>query len=295
MFGRLMTAMVTPFDHQNELDLANLAPLVEHLIQSGTTALVVCGTTGESPTLSHDEKLALFAEVVRLCAGRIPVIAGTGSNSTKDSVQLTKEAEELRVDGFLLVAPYYNRPSQDGLYQHFLTVAKSTHKPIILYNIPSRTGVNLQPDTIVRLAEQANIVGVKESTGDFTQIAHLIAKTPHDFLVYSGDDKFTLPIMAMGGSGVVSVASHLVGLRMSEMIEAVQHGDLPRAQSIHYELLPLFEELFRTSNPVLVKAALSMIDIPVGRVRSPLFDATSEEKRSLRRVLEKVLDLDRVH
>lgn len=295
MFGQLLTAMVTPFDDEGRLDLQKLPLLVDHLLQTGTTALIVCGTTGESPTLEHDEKLELFSETVRLCRGKVPVIAGTGSNSTKESQRLTQEVEALGVDGFLLVAPYYNRPSQEGLYQHFSAVAHATDKPVILYNIPARTGVNLQVDTVVRSAEHANIIGVKESTGDFTQIANLIANTPQDFLVYSGDDKFTLPILALGGAGVVSVASHVVGSQMAEMIQAVKQGDLSRAQTLHYKLLPLFEELFRTSNPVLVKAALSMIDVPVGKVRPPLVDATVEEKRSLRRVLEKVIDLEIVH
>ncbi len=295
MFGPLVTAMVTPFDDILRLDLSRLPAVIEHLIDTGTTGLVVCGTTGEAPTLTTEEKLALIQATVRIVAGRIPVIAGTGTNSTEASIELTKEAEDLGVDGFLIVAPYYNKPSQEGIYQHFKRIALSTDKPIVIYNIPGRTSVNIQSDTIVNLAQISNIVGVKESSGDFAQISRVISQTPEHFFVYSGDDKYTVPIMALGGVGVISVASHLVGRDMSRMVEAMNTFDLLEARRIHHQLLPLFEELFKNSNPVLVKAGLDMIDIAAGPVRLPLVDATFDEKRSLRKVLSSVINLAQLH
>ncbi|PWI58231.1 4-hydroxy-tetrahydrodipicolinate synthase [Sulfoacidibacillus thermotolerans] len=295
MFGQLVTAMVTPFDDSLELALDRLPKLIDHLIATGTTGLVVSGTTGESATLTHREKLTLFEETVRHVNGRIPVIAGTGGNNTAEAIAFTKEVDQLHVDAFLLVAPYYNKPSQEGLYQHFKSVAQVTDKPIIVYNIPGRTSVNITPETIIRLAEIDNIVAVKESSGDFTQISRIIGETPEDFYVYSGDDKFTLPILALGGHGVVSVASHVVGDPMSAMLHAFFDGDLNEARRLHHRLMPLFEGLFKTSNPVLVKAALEMLNVRVGSVRLPLVAATPEELRELRRTLGTLLDLTIVH
>lgn len=295
MFGQLVTAMVTPFDDSLELALDRLPKLIDHLIATGTTGLVVSGTTGESATLTHREKLTLFEETVRHVNGRIPVIAGTGGNNTAEAIAFTKEVDQLHVDAFLLVAPYYNKPSQEGLYQHFKSVAQVTDKPIIVYNIPGRTSVNITPETILRLAEIDNIVAVKESSGDFTQISRIIGETPEDFYVYSGDDKFTLPILALGGHGVVSVASHVVGDPMSAMLHAFFDGDLNEARRLHHRLMPLFEGLFKTSNPVLVKAALEMLNVRVGSVRLPLVAATPEELRELRRTLGTLLDLTIVH
>lgn len=295
MFGRLLTAMVTPFTSTLQLDTSRLARLIDHLIASGTTALVASGTTGESPTLTNAEKLSLFEECLRLSAGRVPVIAGTGCNDTTETVAFTQEVESLGIHGFLIVAPYYNKPSQEGLYRHFRAVAECTEKPILVYNIPGRTGVNIQVETMVQLAKTENIVGIKESSGDFTQISRMIGETPDDFIVYSGDDKFTLPILALGGDGVISVASHLVGTQMSQMIDAFFSGEIDFAKRLHHQMFPLFEELFKTSNPVLVKAALSILDVPVGGVRLPLVEATSEEKRELRRVLGKIVNLIPLH
>lgn len=295
MFGRLLTAMVTPFTEDFQLDLGRLHALVEHLIGTGTTALVVCGTTGESPTLTHEEKLLLFAETVKLCAGRIPVIAGTGSYNTAEAAAFTKEVDALGVAGFLQVAPYYNKPSQEGLYRHFATVAEMTDKPILIYNIPGRTSVNVSVETMLRLAQIPSIVGVKESSGDFTQISRMIGETPDNFVVYSGDDKYTLPILALGGVGIVSVASHVAGMQISQMMEAFFAHDSVAAMHAHHALMPLYEELFRTSNPVLVKEALGMVDIPVGGVRLPLVEATQEERRSLRRILSRYATLSTLH
>ncbi|MCY0900930.1 MAG: 4-hydroxy-tetrahydrodipicolinate synthase [Firmicutes bacterium] len=295
MFGRLVTAMVTPFADDLRLDVSRLEVLVEHLLATGTTAIVVAGTTGESPTLTESERMTLCRETVRIVAGRVPVIAGTGSYSTAEAEELTREADEVGASAFLQVAPYYNKPSQEGLYRHFCKVAEVTNKPILLYNIPARTGVNLSVETIVRLSRVPNIVGVKESSGDFTQISRIISETPEDFILYSGDDKYTLPILALGGVGVVSVAAHVVGHAMTAMIEAFFSRDVQSAMRRHHELMPLFEELFRTSNPVMVKTALALIDVPAGGVRQPLVDATPEERRGLRRVLGQHVDLSTVH
>ncbi len=295
MFGHLLTAMVTPYDSSLQLDLARLPRLIDHLIATGTTGLVVCGTTGESSTLSHREKLLLIEETVRLCAGRIPVIAGTGTNDTAATAEFTREAEQLLVDGFLVVAPYYNKPSQEGLYQHFSAVADAVQKPVIVYNIPGRTAVNIQPETLCRMAQSSQIVGVKESSGDFTQISRMIGETPEDFFVYSGDDKYTLPMLALGAAGVVSVASHVVGDHITSMLQAFFEGDLAAARQIHHRLMPLFEGLFKTSNPVLTKVALDMLGVPVGEVRLPLAPATSEERRELRRTLGAIVELAPVH
>ena len=287
MFGRLITAMVTPFDQKGELDLSRLPRLIDHLLSTGTEGLVICGTTGESPTLSHVEKLALFSATVEYVAGKVPVIAGTGGYDTRSAVQFTREVDKLGVDGFLQVSPYYNKPTQEGLFQHFKEIAGSTDKPVIIYNIPGRTAVNVQVETMVRLAGIPNIVATKESSGDFAQISRMISETPDDFMVYSGDDKYALPIMALGGTGVVSVAAHVVGNAMSDMVNAFFAGDLSKARNLHHELFPVFEGLFRTTNPVLVKESLNLIGVPVGSVRLPLVSATTKEKQELKEVLSK--------
>ncbi|GAB7388277.1 4-hydroxy-tetrahydrodipicolinate synthase [Bacillaceae bacterium] len=276
-FGTLITAMVTPFDDELRVDLTKTTALVEHLIHTGSDAIVVAGTTGESPTLTKEEKLELFAHVVKTANGRAKVIAGTGGNNTSESIALTKKAEELGVDGIMLVVPYYNKPSQEGMYQHFKAIAESTSLPIMLYNIPGRSAVNMSVETVVRLAEIDNIVAIKEASGDLSQMAFIIEKTPDDFALYSGDDKFTLPVLAIGGKGVVSVASHVVGHEMKEMMQAFAAGDLQKAAAMHRELLPLFEGLFIAPNPVPVKKALQLKGLDVGSVRLPLVPLTAEE------------------
>ncbi len=295
MFGRLLTAMVTPFDADLRLDLRRVPALVDHLVETGTTALVVCGTTGEWPTLTPVERMQLFEAAVAAAANRVPVIAGTGLFSTAETVAFTRDVSALGVNGFSVVAPYYNKPSQDGLFRHYARVAEATDKPIMVYNIPSRTGVNIAHRTMVRIAEIENVVGVKEASGDLTQIAWILRDAPPGFLVYSGDDKYALPVMAMGGEGVVSVAAHVVGGSLRRLTEAVAVADMETARLEHLRLLPLFEELFKTTNPVLVKAALAMMGLPVGGVREPLVDATAVEKRELRRVLGNVIKLPAVH
>ena len=221
-FGNVLTAMVTPFNQNGDIDFEATKGLVNHLIANGSDGLVVAGTTGESPTLSHDEKVALFKYVVEVVNGRVPVIAGTGSNNTKESIELTKEAELVGVDGIMLVAPYYNKPSQEGMFQHFRAIATSTVLPIMLYNIPGRSVVNMEADTIIRLSRLENIVSVKEASGDLDQVAEIISKTSDNFSVYTGDDSMTLPTLSIGGTGVVSVASHIIGNEMQEMVQQFQ-------------------------------------------------------------------------
>jgi 4-hydroxy-tetrahydrodipicolinate synthase len=278
-FGRLVTALVTPFDAQLNVDKQKTEALVEHLIATGSTALVVAGTTGESPTLTGQEKVDLYRHVVEVVDGRIPVIAGTGSNNTAASVELTQKAVEAGVDGIMLVVPYYNKPSQEGLYQHFKTVAQSTKLPVMLYNIPGRSVINMKAETVIRLANDVeNIVAIKEASDDLSQMAVIIEETADDFVLYTGDDKMTLPCMSIGGKGVVSVASHVIGNEMTEMIETFVAGDIAKASALHRKLLPIFEGLFIAANPTPVKFALTLKGIEVGGVRLPLVPLTEKEQ-----------------
>jgi 4-hydroxy-tetrahydrodipicolinate synthase len=268
--GRLLTAMVTPFDARGEVDYQQAKRLALSLLDSGSDGLVVSGTTGESPTLSREEKLRLFAETKSALGNRGTVVAGTGSYSTKESQELTKEAEKTGVDACLLVVPYYNRPTQQGLWEHFKAIAQSTTLPCILYNVPSRTVTNLAADTVIKLSQIDNIVGVKEASGNLGQIAEIIQGTKEDFLVYSGNDSDTFPILALGGYGVISVASHLVGIQIKDMMEKFLDGKPQEAAKIHRHLLPLVNALFIVSNPMPVKWALNYVGFPVGKPRLPL-------------------------
>lgn len=287
-FGRLLTAMVTPFDGNLQVDRKKTEELVEHLISTGTTALVVAGTTGESPTLTSEEKLALYRHVVEIVDGRIPVIAGTGSNNTAASIEMTQKAQDTGVDGIMLVVPYYNKPSQEGMYQHFKAVASSTHLPVMLYNIPGRSVVNMKVETVVRLAQDVqNIVAIKEANSDLTQMSEIIDQTSSDFVLYTGDDKMTLPCLSVGGTGVISVASHVIGKEMTEMIDLFLSGQIDKASSLHRKLLPIFEGLFITSNPSPTKAALAMNGLNVGGVRLPLVPCNENEKEFIQGLLNK--------
>ena len=268
--GRLLTAMVTPFDEKGEVDYEQAKKLALALLNSGSDGLVVVGTTGESPTLIRQEEYRLFAEVKSAIGERGVVIAGTGSNSTAEALVATREAERIGVDACLLVVPYYNKPSPEGLYQHFKTIAEGTSLPCILYNVPSRTVTNLSADTVIRLSQIDNIVGVKEASGNLEQIAKIISDTRDDFLIWSGNDSDTLPILALGGYGVISVASHLVGNQIKEMIDNFVSGKSEEAATIHRHLLPLVNALFIVSNPAPVKYALNQIGFRVGKPRLPL-------------------------
>jgi len=285
-FGQVLTAMVTPFDQNEEIDFPAVTNLVEHLIANGTDGLVVAGTTGESPTLTTEEKVELFKFVVKTVNGRVPVIAGTGSNNTRASISLTKLAEEAGVDGIMLVAPYYNKPSQEGLYQHFKAIAQATALPIMLYNIPGRSVVNISVETIVRLSQIPNIVAVKEASGNLDAMAQIISETPDDFSLYSGDDGLTLPVLAIGGAGIVSVASHIIGNEMQDMVNSFRSGNLQAAAEKHRSLLPIMKALFAAPSPGPVKAALNMNGVPVGGVRLPMIPLNEVELASLKKALQ---------
>lgn len=286
--GKVITAMVTPIHpEKDKVCKKRIHHLVNHLIANGSDGLVVAGTTGESPTLSHDEKIKLFRQVIETNAGRAKLIAGTGSNNTAETIAFTKEVAELGgIDAVLVVAPYYNKPNQDGLYAHFVAVAEASDIPVVIYNIPGRSVVNIEPETIIRLAKLPNIVGVKESSGNLDNISKIIAETPEDFLVYSGDDSLTLPILAVGGDGVISVASHVVGKEMQMMIQAFARGEVQKAASIHRSLLPIMNGLFAVPNPAPTKYLLNQQGISVGPVRLPLVDLNAEQGTKLQAILE---------
>lgn len=287
-FGRVSTAMVTPFNRKGHIDFAKTTKLINYLIDHGTESLVVAGTTGESPTLSKEEKLALFDHVVKIVNKRIPVIAGTGSNNTYASIELTKRAAQLGVDGIMLVAPYYNKPNQEGLYQHFKIVADSTSLPVMIYNIPGRTAVTIHPETVIRLSKVANIIAVKEASGDLNAMAHIIANTDDDFLLYSGDDSLTIPVLSIGGTGVVSVASHVIGKELQEMVQAFFEGNHEKAAKLHQKLLPMMQGLFAAPSPAPVKTALQIMGLDVGSVRLPLVGLTEHERNALNSLLNEI-------
>ena len=270
-FGRIATAMVTPFDRKGHIDFSKTTQLVNYLIANGSESLVVCGTTGESPTLSKEEKLALIDHVIKVVNKRVPVIAGTGSYNTYESIELTKKAENLGADAIMLVAPYYNKPNQEGLYQHFKSVAEETALPILLYNIPGRSVVNVEPETIIALSQIKNIVAVKEASGNLNKMTKIIANTPDHFELYTGDDGNTLPVLSIGGVGVISVAAHVIGNEMQEMVKKFLDGQISEAAKLHQKLLPIMVELFKAPNPVPVKTALQMKGLDVGTVRFHLY------------------------
>ena len=288
-FGRVLTAMITPFKEDGSVNYAVAEQLAVHLADRGTDSLVVCGTTGESPTMTWDEEYELFQVVQKAVAGKALVIAGAGSNSTKEAVIATQKAAKLGLDGCLQVVPYYNKPPQEGLYNHFRAIAQSAPElPIMLYNIPGRTGQNMLPETVARLAEIPNIVAVKEASGNLDQASQIRCLTSPEFAIYSGDDSLTLPMLAVGGSGVVSVASHLVGEQLQQMIKAFEAGQVQVATQIHLQLFDLFKALFLTTNPILVKTALKLQGWDVGSTRPPLCDPPVEVTQKLKDVLSQL-------
>lgn len=284
-FGHVLTAMVTPFNSGGQIDFDKMTSLIEHLLANGTEGLVVTGTTGESAVLSIEEMTMVYAHVVSVVNKRVPVLAGTGTNDTRESITMTKVAEEHGVDGIMLVTPYYNRPNQAGLYEHFKAIAQMTTLPIMLYNIPSRCSVHMEAETIIHLSEIDNIVAVKEASGDLDQVATIIRKTAADFYVYSGDDSMALPMMAIGAVGIVSVASHIIGNEINEMITTFLHGNTKQATAIHLENFPIMRGLFLAPSPAPVKAALKIKGIDVGSVRPPLVDLTKSELSTLKRIV----------
>jgi len=291
-FGRLLTAMVTPFRDDLSLDDAKTAALARYLVDHGSDGVVVCGTTGESPTLSTSEKERLFRIVKEAVGDRGTVVAGSGNYNTAESIELTRIAERCGLDGAMLVVPYYNNPPQEGLYRHFKMVAESTALPILLYNVPGRTVRNMESATVARLAEVPNIVGIKEASKNMEQVTEILANTPPEFLVYSGDDALTLPMLALGAVGVVSVVSHVAGPQIRSMIDAFVAGDTAGAAAWQRRLLPLFQACFITTSPIPIKEALALRGIPgpggCGGLRPPLLDAGEKERAALREALGKL-------
>lgn len=285
--GRLLTAMVTPFGADGKVDYGQTKKLASALLDSGSDGVVVVGTTGESPTVTWEEEYRLFGEVKQAVGERGAVIAGTGSNNTMEALEATKEAEHIGVDACLLVVPYYNKPTQEGLYQHFKTIAQGTKLPCILYNVPSRTVANLSADTVIKLSQIDNIVGIKEASGHFEQIAKIIGNTRDDFLVWSGNDGDTFPILAIGGYGVISVISHLVGKQIQEMIESFVSGKIDRAAAIHRHLLPLVDAMFVVTSPIPIKYALNYVGFNVGKLRLPLTEPDEKSAAFIRDTLKK--------
>src|SRR5690625_1936681 len=287
--GRLITAMVTPFNEDGEIDYLQTRQLIDHLLNHGSEGLVITGTTGESPTLSFNEKVNLYKFVVDYVNGKVPIIAGTGTNNTRESIELTQVADDQGVDGIMLVTPYYNRPTQRGLYEHFKQIADSTDLPVMLYNIPGRSAVNLNIETVIKLSEINNIVALKDATGNIENMIEIIQKTADDFLLYSGDDGLTLPVLSIGGHGVVSVASHIIGDHMQQMIHNYLDGRVSEAGHINQNILPIINALFAQSSPSPVKAALNMAGVDVGGVRLPLVDLTQDEQKLLQKIIHQQL------
>jgi 4-hydroxy-tetrahydrodipicolinate synthase len=290
-WGRVITAMATPFDDSGKLDEPGAERLVRHLVENASEAVVVSGTTGESPTLSDDEKLALVEIAVKASEGKAKVLAGTSTYDTAHSVKLTERACQAGADGILAVTPYYNRPGQAGLLAHFRAIADASTVPVMLYNIPSRTGRRIEIETLAKLAEHPRIVAVKDACGDISFTSQTKAALGDGLAIYSGDDAMTLPMLAVGAEGVVSVASHLAGRAISEMIESYLSGNVERARSLHFELWSLFQVLFVEPNPIPLKAALSLCGLPAGRPRLPLTPATEATVSEIRAVLHKVKQL----
>lgn len=287
--GEVITAMITPFNSKREIDYDKAEALAKHLITNGTDAILVAGTTGEGPTLTHEEEFELLSTVKRAVANKAKVIMNAGSNSTDTAVMSAKWAQKEEVDAILSVVPYYNKPSQKGMFEHFSAIAESTNLPIIIYNIPSRTGVNILPETVAELAEKyQNIVAIKQSFGDMDKITEMKLCCPEDFTIYSGDDSLTLPMMSLGARGVISVASHVFGSQIKSMIRNYKNGEFLPAVNMHKKLYPAFRKLFMAPNPVPVKAVLAHKGIIEDYVRKPLVELNDTEKQDLFAVIDKI-------
>ena len=288
-FGRLITAMITPFDNERNLDLKRCAEFADRLVKGGTDALAVCATTGESPTIFYPQKIEVIKTVIEAVDGRAKIIANVGDNCTQDTIDFVRDVEKLGVDGLMCVVPYYNKPPQEGLYQHFKAIAESVNLPVILYNIPGRCVTNMTAETTLRLAHNVkNIVAIKEASGNMEQIKQIIDNAPEGFVVYSGDDSATYDIMKMGGVGVVSTISNIATARMKEIVDLCAAGKWDEAKAANDKLLPMMDGLFETTNPILVKEALKLVGFPVGGVRLPLVDATPEQSNRLAAIMHEV-------
>ena len=285
MFEGSFVAIVTPFKN-GEVDASALRELIEFHILNGTNGIVPCGTTGESATLNHAEHEEVIRISVETCKGRIPVLAGTGSNATQEAIELTLRAQKIGADGALLITPYYNKPTQEGLFQHFSAVAKETDIPIILYNVPSRTSINMLPSTVARLSSVNNIVGIKEASGSLVQVSEIIDLCGSDFEVISGEDPLTWPILAIGGKGVISVTANLVPNKFAKLVDAARTGDVETAKALHYELLKLNDIMFVETNPIPVKSALALMDRIQNEFRAPLCPPSEESLSQLKAVLK---------
>ncbi|WP_298564587.1 4-hydroxy-tetrahydrodipicolinate synthase [uncultured Phascolarctobacterium sp.] len=287
-FGRLLTAMVTPFNADGSVNYEKATDLAEWLINNGSDGLVVAGSTGEAATMSAEEKLELFRVVVNRINKRVPVIAGTGSNNTADSIKMTKMAEAMGVDGVLIVGPYYNKPTQEGFYQHFAAVAQSTALPIIVYNVPGRTASNIAPATVARLAEDfENIVAIKEAAGNVAQVAELYTVLPEDFTIYSGDDGLILPFMSVGATGLISVLSNIGGGILQDVMQAYEDGRVKEAAKLNAQMVPLANAMFIETNPIPVKAAVTLVTgIDAGQPRLPLTPMEAANKAKMTAVLQ---------
>ena len=288
-FGRMIPAMVTPFDENLDLDLKQARALARRLVDGGSDALVINGTTGESPTVFYPQKMKLFEAVVAEVGGEVPIIANVGDNCTADTVDFARDVQKLGVDAFMLVVPYYNKPPQEGLYQHFKTIANAVDLPCILYNIPGRCVINMTAETTLRLANDCeNIVAIKEASGNLEQVAAIIKDAPEGFDVYSGDDSLTYEMMKLGAVGVISTAGNVAPGRMKEITDLCAAGNFEEAKKAHDAFLPLMDELFVTANPIMVKEALNLSGFPVGGVRLPLVNATEEQSAHLAQVMKEV-------
>lgn len=288
-FGKMMTAMITPFTAAGEVDYDEVKKLAVYLVEHGNDSIVVCGTTAETPTLTHEEKLEIVKTVKAAVGHRAKIVVGTGTNSTRTTIADTQEMAALGIDGVLVVAPYYNKPSQEGLYQHFKAVAEATDLPVILYNIPGRCGINMEPATIARLAEIENIVAVKEASGNLEQMSKIRIMTPPEFLIYSGDDSLTMPLLAIGGVGIISVAGHAVGNEIKQMVNAYFDGNTAEAAAMHQKLYNFFKAIFITSNPVPIKYVLSEMGVISNpTVRLPLVEASEQDKAVIKKAMQEL-------
>ena len=286
--GEVITAMVTPFDAKREIDFNKAEELTRHLIEHGSDSLLVAGTTGEGPTLTHEEEFELLSTIKRANENKAKIIMNAGSNCTQTAVRSAKWAEKEEVDAILSVVPYYNKPSQSGMIAHFSAIAESTSLPVIIYNIPGRTGVNILPETVAKLADKyENIIGIKQSYGDMDFITEMKMRCPEGFSIYSGDDSLTLPMLSLGAHGVISVASHIFGTEMKSMIRNYKTGDIKAALNMHRKLYPAFKKLFMAPNPVPVKAALDHLGIIKDYVRRPLVELSADEKEELFKVIDR--------
>ncbi|WGI16844.1 4-hydroxy-tetrahydrodipicolinate synthase [Methanonatronarchaeum sp. AMET-Sl] len=283
-------ALITPFNENDEIDVKGFKSNIDYVIDNGVSGLVPCGTTGESATLSYSEHKRVIELAVEASGGRVPVMAGTGSNSTREAIELTGYAEDIGVDIAMVITPYYNTPTQAGLIEHYRELANTVNIPIVIYNVPSRTGTNIKPETVATLSKEKNIIGIKEASGDINQVSEVIEKTTKNFKVLSGDDSMTLPIMSLGGKGVVSVAANLTPKRVSMMVKAMENNNIPKAQKLHYELSPLFRTLFIETNPIPVKTGAKLMGLASGELRSPMVNMENGSREKLKKVL-KNLDL----